>query len=110
MEKKIRHDRTYYYREKLNLSPVLIQIITPRKIFYCLTFKSKKKMNALTVAELAMHYFPNASKITARRNLLKMIHKNKKLEESLKMTHFKKGERFLTPIQIQMIYDELGEP
>jgi hypothetical protein len=60
--------------------------------------------------ELAMLYFPNSTKKSASVQLRKWIKLNTKLMQKLNNHSFKPGLRILTPKQVGIIIQHLGEP
>ena len=68
------------------------------------------KIKSYGYGELAMLYFPNSTKKSASVQLRRWIVYNTKLTEILKITGFKKGQRVLTPKQVSIMIQYLGEP
>jgi hypothetical protein len=60
--------------------------------------------------ELAMLYFPNSMKRSATVQLRRWIKLNKNLQNSLLDVGFKPGQKLLTPKQVIIIVDFLGNP
>ena len=68
-------------------------------------------LTGLTKTDLAMAYFPNStSKETARRNLQRWIKRNPELRENLQASGYRATQHYLSPRQVKIIYDMLGEP
>lgn len=68
------------------------------------------KIRTYGYGELALLYFPNSTKKSASVQLRRWIVYNVNLTERLKINGFKKGQRVLTPKQVNMIILYLGEP
>jgi hypothetical protein len=60
--------------------------------------------------ELAQLYFANTSKRSASRQLKKWIDLNKNLSEKLYVDGLGKTLRILSPAQVKLIVEVLGEP
>lgn len=60
--------------------------------------------------ELAILYFPNSTKKSATTQLSNWISINSKLTINLEFAGFKKRQRNLTPKQVSIIIEHLGEP
>jgi hypothetical protein len=60
--------------------------------------------------ELALLYFPDRDPHTAVINLNHMIHRCPPLEKALKATHIGRFSKLLTPKQVRLIVEYLGEP
>lgn len=67
-------------------------------------------MSCLHTSELAILYFPNMDKESARRNFTKMIRKNAKLHNELISVGWSTNLRIITPLQLNIIYAFLGKP
>lgn len=65
---------------------------------------------ALTKTELAQLYFPERLPASARRKLNYWIAHNKQLTECLVLTGYKPRNIELTPAQVDLIIEYLGEP
>lgn len=60
--------------------------------------------------ELAMLYAEDITPTSATKRLSNWIQQNSKLQEELAETGWHKGQRVLTPLQVQTIVKYLGEP
>jgi hypothetical protein len=60
--------------------------------------------------ELAMLYFPNSTKKSASAQLGRWIRENEKLKSQWLELGFKPRKKLLTPSQVKLIIDFLGEP
>lgn len=64
-----------------------------------------------TKTDLARAYFPNCvNDNTARRNLSRWLKRNPVLMEKLKQSGYQTFQHYLSPRQVRIIYDMLGEP
>lgn len=68
------------------------------------------KIRAYGFGELAQLYLPNILPSSASKRLIFWIRKNGVLNESLRKIGFQKGCRSLTPAQVKLIIEFLGEP
>jgi hypothetical protein len=68
------------------------------------------KVRAYGYGELAQLYFPNITKQSASVQFRRWIVLNTKLQNELMKIGFKPGLRLLTPKQVKLIVDYLGEP
>jgi hypothetical protein len=68
------------------------------------------KIKSYGYGELALLYFPNSIKKSASVQLRRWILQNKKLVCELTETGFVKGQRILTPKQVEAITSHLGIP
>ncbi len=68
------------------------------------------KIRSYGYGELALLYFPNSTKKSASVQLRRWIKQNNKLENELIDYGFKQGQRILTPKQIKILINHLGEP
>ena len=68
------------------------------------------KIKSYGYGELALLYFPNSTKKSASVQLRRWIVINKKLESELLNFGFKPGQRILTPKQVRLLIDHLGQP
>ena len=64
----------------------------------------------LSLAELAMAYAPELSNNAARKRLKKWLNINPQLMQSLREAGYRDRQRVLTPRQVEVIYEYLGEP
>jgi len=60
--------------------------------------------------ELALLYFPNCSKRSASTQLGRWLRQNETLINRLKDSGFKPGKRILTPKQVEILVNTIGEP
>ena len=67
-------------------------------------------MSSYSMKELAGLYFPPRSPRVATTQLRRWINRNNDLTEALAQTGLKKGQRLLTPRQVALILEYLGEP
>ena len=67
-------------------------------------------MGSYSMKELAGLYFPASSPRSATTQLRRWINRNNDLTEALAQTGLKKGQRLLTPRQVALILEYLGEP
>ena len=68
------------------------------------------KIKSYAYCELALLYFPNSTKRSASVQLRRWIIYNKQLEIQLAATGVKRGQRVLTPKQVEIIVNALGVP
>lgn len=68
------------------------------------------KVRAYGYGELAQLYFPNVTNRSATIQFRKWIMTNKKLKKELEDNFYKPGQRLLTPLQVKIIIECLGEP
>ena len=64
----------------------------------------------LALTELAMAYAPELSEGAARKRLNQWLSIAPELMARLRNAGFRKGQRVLTPKQVKIIYEHLGEP
>jgi len=64
----------------------------------------------LTKTELAQMYLPEATPAVARRKLNEWILRNQSLTAALLQTGYGHSTRMLTPAQVRLIIQHLGEP
>ena len=67
-------------------------------------------MGSYSMKELAGLYFPASSPRAATTQLRRWITLNNDLTDALAQTGLKKGQRLLTPRQVALILEYLGEP
>lgn len=72
--------------------------------------KESFALRSYSYCELAMLYFPNGTKKSASVQLRRWIIYNKQLEKELASTGVKRGQRVLTPKQVEIIVNALGMP
>lgn len=66
--------------------------------------------HACGFTELSIRYNPTLSVKSCRRILMEWIHINIHLSAELHATGWNEGNRWLTPMQVGIIYRFLGEP
>lgn len=64
----------------------------------------------LSLTELALAYAPGLSEASARKRLREWLSFSPDLMKRLRAAGYRKGQRVLTPRQVKIIYDHLGEP
>ena len=67
-------------------------------------------MQALSLKELSQMYFPNSSPKSAGTQLLRWLKYNRKLWDELAEAGYTRGQRLLTPRQVELVFRYLGEP
>lgn len=65
---------------------------------------------SLSWTELALAYAPELSESAARRRLHEWLHISPELMARLQATGFRSRQRVLTPKQVKIIMEHLGEP
>ena len=70
----------------------------------------RERPHACTKSELALRYLPHVTAAAARRTVREWIEKNKELKEALTKSGYTDKSRLLTPMQVQLHFDYLGEP
>jgi hypothetical protein len=60
--------------------------------------------------ELALLYFPNSTKKSATTQLRRWIRRNQELRNTLVKQGFAERQRILTPRQVEVVVQFLGEP
>jgi hypothetical protein len=60
--------------------------------------------------ELALLYFPNSTKKSATTQLRRWIRRNGELQRTLNQMGFTERQRILTPRQVEVILQFVGEP
>ncbi|RHR54931.1 DUF4248 domain-containing protein [Parabacteroides sp. AF17-28] len=68
------------------------------------------KIKSFGWQELAILYAPGITPRAATQRLTMWVKNNQNLAESLKEKGWIKGQRLLTPVQVKLIVDYLGEP
>ena len=68
------------------------------------------KIKAYGVGELASLYFPDIEKRSASNQFRKWIVKSKTLKSKLTNADWKEGQKLLTPKQVGILIEFLGEP
>jgi hypothetical protein len=69
----------------------------------------KFKIHAYGFQELALVYFPDSRPATASSLLRKWI-RLRPLIDKLKEAHYRSGQKILTPRQVEIIVEHVGEP
>ena len=65
----------------------------------------------MVITDLAMLYFPELGKESARKKLKQFIREDLDLFKALKSAHFRKRQRTLdAPLQVKILVEFLGEP
>jgi len=59
---------------------------------------------------LALRYFPRSTPATALRRLERWMNQAHGLQDALLATGYRRRNRTLTPRQLSIVYDYLGEP
>jgi hypothetical protein len=72
--------------------------------------QSTFKLRSYGYSELAQLYFPHITKKSASVQLRRWLILNKKLNASLEETGFVPGQKLLTPRQVALVLEFLGEP
>ena len=67
-------------------------------------------IRSYSYCELAMLYFPNSTKKSASAQLGRWIRGNEKLKSQLMDSGFTTGKKILTPRQVYILCQELGNP
>lgn len=60
--------------------------------------------------ELALLYFPNSNKKSASTQLGRWMRQNEKLKMQLIELGYKPRKKILTPVQVKLIVELIGEP
>jgi hypothetical protein len=68
------------------------------------------KIKSYGYGELALLYFPKSTKKSASVQLRRWILHNNKLQFDLLESGYKKGQRLITPKQVEILITYLGEP
>ena len=68
------------------------------------------KITTYSFCELAGLYFPKASPTCAPKQLRRWINNNPQLKKSLTDSGYYEKQRYLTPRQVGLIFDLIGEP
>ena len=59
---------------------------------------------------LALRYFPHSTPTAALRRMERWMNQAHGLQEALRATGYRRRNRALTPRQLRIVYDYLGEP
>lgn len=68
------------------------------------------KIRSYGYGELALLYFPNSTKSSASTQLGRWLKQNENLNKQLIESGYKLRKKILTPRQVQLIIESLGEP
>jgi hypothetical protein len=68
------------------------------------------KIRSYGYGELALLYFPNSTKKSASTQLGRWLRQNNILKEKLLISGLKRGTKLLTPNQVKIIFEFIGEP
>ena len=68
------------------------------------------KIKSYGYGELALLYFPNSTKKSASVQMRRWLRQNESLKKQLKDSGFRPGLKLLTPKQVKILVDFLGEP
>lgn len=69
-----------------------------------------EKLKILSKTEIAWQYSPDAPLSTALNRLSRWIKGDSELYSKLKRAGYRDSQRLLTPHQVKLIYEYLGEP
>jgi Domain of unknown function (DUF4248) len=72
--------------------------------------KKGYKSRVFGISELAGLYFPNATKKSASNQLRRWITKSDLLHQQLQLAGYQKGQKILTPKQVELIFEYFGMP
>ena len=67
------------------------------------------KKEFVSKQDLGVAYFPDADLRYARQKLCKIIHDDHKLMARLTKTGYRKKCKFISPIQLELIFERLGK-
>lgn len=67
-------------------------------------------MNTLSIKEISLLYFPNSTPKSAASQFKRWLRYNKKLWAELAEAGYWNGQRLLTPRQVEIVFQYLGEP
>lgn len=68
------------------------------------------KIRTYSFCELAKLYFPNVANKSATKQLRKWLNFNQRLSQRLADVGYQGVQRIITPAQVRIIIEELGEP
>ena len=68
------------------------------------------KIRTYSFCELAKLYFPNVANKSATKQLRKWLNFNPRLSQRLADVGYQGVQRIITPAQVRIIIEELGEP
>ena len=69
-----------------------------------------RTMQALSLKELSLMYFPTSSVKSAGTQLKRWLRYNTALWDDLAVSGYRNGQRLLTPRQVALVFHYLGEP
>ena len=72
--------------------------------------EEKIRIRSMAITDLAMHYFPELGKESARKKLKQFIREDHELCKALKAAHYRKRQHCLTPRQVGLVFEYLREP
>jgi hypothetical protein len=67
-------------------------------------------IRSYSYGELALLYFPNSTKKSATTQLRRWIRRNQELRKTLAQLGFADRQRILTPRQVEVVVQFVGEP
>ena len=68
------------------------------------------KIRSYGYGELALLYFPNSTKKSASTQLGRWVRQHERLKIQLQEKGYKKGNKILSPSQVKILTEHLGEP
>lgn len=68
------------------------------------------KIRTYSFCELAKLYFPHVANKSATKQLRKWLNFNQRLSQRLSDAGYQGVQRIITPAQVRIIIEELGEP
>lgn len=68
------------------------------------------KIQAYYTKELAAMYFPNSTTRAATTQLKRWIQRNQELKDALHSANYEASQRIWTPMQVELLFQYLGEP
>ena len=68
------------------------------------------KKEFVSKQDLEVAFFPDADLRYARQKLCEIIHDDHKLMTRLAKTGYRKKSKYLSPIQLELIFERLGKP
>jgi hypothetical protein len=70
----------------------------------------EKRQGTMSKTELAALYFPHISPANALRSFMRLINNHPGLMEELEKANYRKNSHVLTPRQVNIIIQNLGDP
>jgi len=70
----------------------------------------EKRRGTMSKTELAALYFPHVSPANALRSFMRLINSHLCLMEELRKANYRKNSHVLTPRQVNIIIQNLGDP